>query len=802
MHASHQHRHSLHQTQTEATISTNPKELAELLDARSRLESTLAAAEIGTWEYDVVRNVVYGDRNLAIIFGVTPEVANGGPLEAYVANIHPDDRERVGVAICNSLKDQDRFEAEYRIIGGDTNTRWVIARGRVERDATGKPIKLPGVIVDVTAQRQVETQLQESEKHRRLALDSGQLGAWNINPATNQLSSDSRFRQIFHGSDDPITYEQAFATVHPDDRIRIRDAIAAATRPDDPAPYSEEYRVVRTDGTIHWVLAIGRANFEESASARVLSSFDGTITDITDRKLAEEKIIQLANEADRQRRIYNTVLSNTPDFNYTFDLQGRFTYINKALLDLWQKSFEEAVGKTFFELDYPPDLANKLHRQIQQVIETQQPVRDETPYTSSFGESQYEYIFVPVMNAEGEVEAVAGSTRDITEQKRIQTELREIASRLSEADRRKNEFLATLAHELRNPLAPIRSGLEVMKYAMHDPVVLDQVRTTMERQAKQMVRLIDDLLEVSRITQGKMELRKCRVALSDVVQSAVEASQPYIEEGEHELTLSMPAKPILLHVDPNRLAQVISNMLNNSAKYTPTGGKIELSAKLIDPEVLISIKDNGIGIPSEMLTSIFDMFTQVDRSLETGYKGLGIGLTLVKRLVEMHEGSISVSSEGENKGSEFVVRLPVLKETTADITQSMMPGTSISQRHRILVVDDNSDSANMLSLIVKMLGNEVQVASDGLQAVKLAEEFLPQVILMDIGMPHMNGYEAAKLIRQKPWGKEMMLVALTGWGQDEDRLRSKEAGFDHHLVKPAEPVELQRILAKVESTNG
>ncbi|GAA4460197.1 hypothetical protein GCM10023156_40880 [Novipirellula rosea] len=375
--------------------------------------------------------------------------------------------------------------------------------------------------------------------------------------------------------------------------------------------------------------------------------------------------------------------------------------------------------------------------------------------------------------------------------------LRELADRLSEADRRKDEFLATLAHELRNPLAPIRTGLEVMKLAKDDPATIEEIRCTMERQTNQLVMLVDDLLDVSRISKGKLELRKCRVKLADVVQSAVEASRPFIVEFNHELTVAIPEQPIFLDADPNRLAQVLSNLLNNSTKYTPEGGRIRLSSEQQGSDVVISVEDNGLGIPSTMLERIFEMFAQIDRPHEKGYTGLGIGLSLVKSLVEMHAGRIEVYSEGTGKGSVFSVRLPILHEPSGeDCAPSHSDGSpqKTTNKRKVLVVDDNKAAATMLSMVVRMLGNDVRKAHDGKEGIEVAEEFMPDVILMDIGMPKMNGYDAARHIRRQPWSNGMMLVALTGWGQEEDKIKTKDAGFDHHLVKPAEPAAIQNLL--------
>jgi signal transduction histidine kinase/CheY-like chemotaxis protein len=350
---------------------------------------------------------------------------------------------------------------------------------------------------------------------------------------------------------------------------------------------------------------------------------------------------------------------------------------------------------------------------------------------------------------------------------------------LRDADRRKDEFLATLAHELRNPLASIRNGLQIMRLAGTSGAAAEQARTMMERQLTQMVRLVDDLLDVSRITRGKIELRKERVELAAVVASAVETSRPLIEASGHELTVTLPPEPIPLDADLTRLAQTFSNLLNNAARYTEQGGHIWLTAERHGGEVMVKVRDTGLGIPADMLPKIFEMFTQVDRSLERSQGGLGIGLTLVKRLVEMHGGSVEARSDGPGKGSEFTVRLPV---AVASASQQPQPSkgegekTAAPAKRRILVVDDNVDAAASLSMMFGIMGMEVRTAYDGLEAVEAAAAFNPDVVLLDIGLPKLNGYEAARRIREQPWGKDMVLVAVTGWGQEEDR-RPTGSGF-------------------------
>jgi CheY-like chemotaxis protein len=321
----------------------------------------------------------------------------------------------------------------------------------------------------------------------------------------------------------------------------------------------------------------------------------------------------------------------------------------------------------------------------------------------------------------------------------------------------------------------------------------------MERQLAHMVRLIDDLLDVSRISRNKMELRRSRILLSDVISNAVETARPLIEAAGHELAIALPTEPVFLDADLTRLAQVFGNLLTNSAKYTEAGGHIRLDAVLVDGEVVVSVRDTGIGIPAEALPTIFDMFSQVDRSLERSTGGLGIGLALVRGLVEMHGGSVSAKSDGPGHGSTFTVRLPVLKARNELTPTRLGDGLSVGRgpRRRILVVDDNRDSAESMAALLGLLGNEVITAHDGIEAIEAAEQVRPDVVFMDVGMPRLNGYEATRRIREQPWGSGVTIIALTGWGQDADRAQSAAAGCDGHLVKPVSLPDLQNVLSEI-----
>jgi len=385
---------------------------------------------------------------------------------------------------------------------------------------------------------------------------------------------------------------------------------------------------------------------------------------------------------------------------------------------------------------------------------------------------------------------------DITERKRADARIYDLMADLKAADVRKDEFLATLAHELRGPLAPLHSALEILRLANDDPDLLQHSRATMERQLSHLERLIDDLLDVSRITRDKIDLRRDYVELASVIHQSLEACRPLAESAYHEISLTLPPQPIYLHADPIRLAQVFSNILNNACKYTEPGGRISLTAERQGSDAMIRIQDSGIGILPDKLGSIFEMFAQTDRGSKRSQGGLGIGLWLVRRLVEMHGGSVEALSDGVGHGSEFIVRLPVLIERPVTPLPKPTAEPPTLTPRRFLIVDDSKDAAMSLAMLLKMSGNETRIAYDGLQAVEAARQFHPDVVLLDIGLPKLNGYDACRRIREQPEGKDMVMVALTGWGQEEDRRKSHEDGVDYHIVKPVDYRVLMSLLAE------
>lgn len=501
--------------------------------------------------------------------------------------------------------------------------------------------------------------------------------------------------------------------------------------------------------------------------------------------------------ADETRALLAAIVESSEDAIVSKTLDGVIRSWNAGAERLFGYTAGEAVGRSI-TLIIPPERLDEEHEILARIRSGERVEHFETVRVTKQGRRvDISLTISPVRDGAGRVIGASKIARDITERKRAERALRE-------ADQRKDEFIALLAHELRNPLAPLRNGLQVMRLAAGDPDAVVEARDMMERQLGHMVRLIDDLLDVSRISRNKMELRRARILLSDVLSSAVETARPLIQAAGHELTIALPPEPVYFDADLTRLAQVFGNLLTNSAKYTEPGGRIWLTAGRQGGDVVVSLRDTGIGIPAEALPNVFDMFSQVGRNIERSTGGLGIGLALVKGLVEMHGGTVTAESAGPGKGSTFTVRLPAWgsrpERGAEDLPQGGKAGNSPGRR--ILVVDDNRDSAVSMAMMLQLVGNEVRTAHDGLEALEVAEAFRPQVILMDVGMPRLNGYDSTRRIREQPWGKATIIIALTGWGQEGDRERSREAGCDGHLVKPVDLVDLEKLVAGLADHGG
>jgi PAS domain S-box-containing protein len=514
--------------------------------------------------------------------------------------------------------------------------------------------------------------------------------------------------------------------------------------------------------------------------------------DVTERRRDEEVRARLA-----------AIVESSQDAIISKTLDGVIRTWNAGAERLFGYRAEEAVGRPITLIIPQERLAQDEERSILARLARGELIEHyETVRVAKDGRRLDISLTVsPLRDAEGRIIGASKVARDVTERKRVEAALQGAVEALKEADRRKDEFLAVLSHELRSPLAPLRNGLQVMRLGADNPDLVARTRDMMDRQLSHMVRLIDDLLDVSRISRNKMELRRSQVLLADVLSSAVETVRPALEAAGQELTVALPPEPVPLDADLTRLAQVFGNLLNNSAKYTERGGHIEITATRAGGQVQVSVQDDGIGIPASALSNIFEIFSQVDRPIERSTGGLGIGLALVKGLVEMHGGTVEAASPGEGQGSTFTVKLPVLRSRTEPSCGTPGEGRpdAAESARRILVVDDSQDSATSMALMLELLGNEVRTAHDGLEAMAIAEQFRPQVILMDIGMPKLNGYEATRRIREQPWGRGIAVIALTGWGQEGDRAKSKAAGCDGHLVKPIHLPDLEKLLAELQA---
>ena len=519
-----------------------------------------------------------------------------------------------------------------------------------------------------------------------------------------------------------------------------------------------------------------------------------------------EALERVGTRHDAERAI----IQNRSRLNYVARLSGvGFWYCPLPFSDLfWDDRVKEhfhlpadaaVTMKEFYERMHPEDreptrvdieTAIRERDIYDTVYRTVNPQTGDVKWIRAIGGATYA--------ADGTPTYFDGVTVDVSAQKRDQERLARVLNReraqarlLEEQDRRKDEFLATLAHELRNPLAPIRTGLHFLRMGGTGEQAT-RTHEMMERQLRHLVRMVDDLLDISRITLGKVELKKERVDFRNVLGSALETTRPLIEASNHELAVRLPAGPLPLDADPTRLAQVLANLLNNAAKYTPSGGRIQLSAEVEGDTLIVRVCDTGIGIPAEMLSRVFDIFTQVGRSIDHSQGGLGIGLTLVRRLLDMHGGSVVAESAGINQGSTFTVKLPLARR--GETPEAVVAPAATQRVRRILIVDDNTDAAETLAMLLNLEGHLTRVAHDGEAALNAAVEFQPDTVFLDIGMPGMNGYETAQRLREAH-GNAMRIIALTGWGAEEDRRLANHAGFDRHLVKPVDPAVLASALA-------
>ena len=643
-------------------------------------------------------------------------------------------------------------------------------------DESGRVVGASKVARDITGQKRARHRLRESEERYRALVESQAEMVCRFRRDGTILFVNGGYARAVGATPEALVGASLWEFVPEADRPRIEETLDRLT-PDAPEVRIEN-RFESVAGE-RWTLWTNRGLvFDERG--RLLEAQSAGI-DITERKRVEQAL-----RVSEGR--FRLMADAAPVLVWISDTDKLRTWFNRPWLDFVGRTIEEEVGHGWSETVHPDDLERCLET-YGTSFDARRSFRME--YRLRRHDGEYRWVLdhgTPLFGPGDEFTGYIGSCIDITERKQAEEEL-------LDADRRKDQFLATLAHELRNPLAPISYSLEILKLAEDDRALSRKARDTIESQLHHLVRLVGDLIEVSRITRGKLELRVTRIELGEVLEQAIEMCRPRFEEEHRELRIELPDRPLHLDGDPVRLAQVFANLLNNAFQYTRSGGRVWLGVERREDEVMIFVRDDGMGIPPDQLESIFEMFAQVDRTFERSRGGLGIGLTLVRQLVELHGGRVTAHSEGEGRGSEFRVRLPVAELETA--VEELIPdraGVTDVPRRRVLVVDDNVDSADRLGALLRLKGHETEVAYDGLAALEAAERFRPEVILLDIGLPKLSGLDVCRRIRKQPWGAGVLLVALTGWGQEEVRRNSKEAGFDSHLVKPVDLESLLRLV--------
>lgn len=769
-------------------------------EARARLAAVVESSDDAIVSKTLKGVITSWNRAAETMFGYTAAEAVGQHITLIIPAERRAEEEDVLARVRRGEK-VEHFETER--VGKDGRRLTISLTVSPIKDAAGHVIGASKVARDITERRKLEAdlllrarelqraneRLRESEERLHLSQQVAHIGTfdWNIETGVTIWTPELKAMHGLAPGGFANTQAEWENLLHPDDREAALRCVALALRTGQPA--EGEWRVVWPNGAVHWIAARFQALKNEAGKPVRLA---GVNVDITERRQAEKKL------RDSELR-FRRFMQQLPGLAWIKDGAGRYVYANDAAERAFGIRVTELLGRTDREL-FPPETAAQFEEQDRRALDSEAGIQTIEALRHPDGTVHHSLVSkFPIAGREGEDIVVGGVAIDITERKQYE-------DALADADRRKNEFLAMLAHELRNPLAPIRNALEIMRRVAgsesSSPHSIDAAVAMMERQVGHMVRLVDDLLDVGRISRGKIELRRERVELASIVYHAVEAARPLCESMGHELTVTLPPEPIHLSADPIRLAQVVGNLLNNACKFTGNGGHIGLTVERAGgenapAETIIRVRDDGIGIAADQLPRIFDLFTQVKGARARSTAGLGIGLTLARNLVELHGGTVEARSDGPGQGSEFVVRLPILTESLRTSTEPGAAGVTAVPSRRILVVDDNRDAAESLATLLQLSGHETRTVYDGVAAVEAAARFEPDVVLLDIGLPRLDGYAAARLIRAQHRDKRMTLVALTGWGLGEDRRRSDEAGFDAHMVKPVEPDALMRLLSEL-----
>ncbi len=764
-------------------ISDRMKAELELQHSEARYRALAEASATLVWRIAPDGEVFFARDDWTSITGQSDHEKNGW---GWLSAIHPDDRARTIELWKQSLSNQTLHETQFRVLTRDSTYRWFSVRAVPVFNSDGSLREWVGANTDVHDRKIAEEEIIASASRFKTLADNMAQFAWMADASGSIYWYNQRWFD-FTGTTVEEMEGWGWKTLHHPEHI---DSVVATFQHalDTGEPWEETFPMRGRNGEYRWFLSHAIPIRQDG---QIVNWF-GTNTDIT----LHREIEQSLRESELRTRLATEATG-----------VGIWEWNVRTGLVRWDSQMFRIYGipeTTSGIVDY----SLWTSAVVPEELKIQEEMLQNT--VSTLGSSNREFrirrlsdqqlrniqSFETVRtNADGSAEWIVGTNLDISERKLAEDALRRLAADLSDMDRRKDEFLATLAHELRNPLAPIRSGLQFLQLSDINEKEAEETRVMMERQLAQLVRLVDDLMDVSRIVTGKIELQLKSVELQEVLDSAVETSRALIEQMNHQITVTMPGTPIRLDADLTRLAQVFLNLINNAAKYSDPNGKISIKAKQEGKQVIISVQDTGIGISKEHLPLIFQMFTQADHSLERSRGGLGIGLSLVQRLVEMHGGTVEARSEGVGKGSEFVVRLPIRGAQISPAPVEPASEKSVTQTSlRILVVDDNRDNAKTLALLFRRLGHQTNMAFDGEEAIAVARECNPQVVLLDIGLPKLNGYEVCRWIRAQTQSEKVTVIAQTGWGQEETRQKTSVAGFDYHLVKPVDPTAVCKIL--------
>ena len=627
----------------------------------------------------------------------------------------------------------------------------------------------------------VDATLLRSEQQARLALDVARLGTWTWLVADDTVQADARCRQIF-GVDRymPLTLATVMERIHPDDRGPIREALQASLMVGDHGRHKQDLRFVHADGSVRFAVSRGRTQFVGNGGDRHGVEIFGSMIDVTEQIVTNDKYRSLFDSIDQGFCLIEVLFDDDGK-----PVDYRFLETNARFAD--QTGLSGVIGKRVCEL--LPGHEQHWFDIYGCVAMTGEPVR----FENSAAQLDRWYEVSAFRVGDPLARQVAVLFADISARKHAQAVD-------NEANRRKDAFLATLAHELRNPLAPLRTSLHVLTLT-DEPQTVKRLHDIMGRQVDQLSRLVDDLMEVSRITRGQIELRMEPVDLAMVLRNAVETSRPQVEHSGQSLSITLPHQPLHVQADAVRLAQVVTNLLNNAARYGKAGGNIALRLWREDDEALVAVRDDGIGIPADKLDEVFDLFTQLDRHAGHAHGGLGIGLSLVRSLVQMHGGRVIATSDGSGAGAEFVVRLPLLASDGPASHQASGPVMQSLANLRVLVADDNRDAADSLGVWLSEMGADTCVTHGGRAALAALDDQVPDVVLLDLGMPDVDGFEVARQLRADQRYDATRLIALTGWGQSVDRERTAASGFDGHLTKPADIAALHAVLMAIPRRN-